>query len=230
MTPGEGLGSRERALVGLSAALGAGGGPALVDVLDRVVATAAAGAVTGAEVEETLLQAYLFVGFPGVLEAFSAWRERAPGDLDAVATGDAGDADAPPDASRGVGALHEERGRRVCRAVYGPAYERLRSNVRRLHPDLDRWMIREGYGKVLGRPGLELPTRELCIVALLAAAGRGPQLHSHLRGALRTGAGVAATREALDAGLALLGNPAERERLEAVWQRVLRSARREGDG
>jgi hypothetical protein len=50
-------------------------------------------------------------------------------------------------------------------------------------------MIVEGYGKVLGRPGLDAgDVRELCIVALLAVAGRAAQLYSHLRGALNAGA------------------------------------------
>ena len=49
-------------------------------------------------------------------------------------------------------------------------------------------MVTEGYGKVLGRAGLDLATRELCIVALLAPQDAGPQLYSHLRGALNVGA------------------------------------------
>jgi alkylhydroperoxidase/carboxymuconolactone decarboxylase family protein YurZ len=54
--------------------------------------------------------------------------------------------------------------------VYGGMYERLRANVRELHPSLDAWMIVEGYGKVLSRPGLDLARRELCIVSACAAA------------------------------------------------------------
>jgi 4-carboxymuconolactone decarboxylase len=205
----------------ISAALGGGGGAALEVALDRARDRVAAGDLEVVAVEEALLQSYLFVGFPGVLEAFSAWRERMPAASDGSGSG------APP--GEAGEARHEERGRRVCRSVYGAAYERLRANVRRMHPDLDRWMIREGYGKVLGRPGLELAVRELCIVALLAAAGRGPQLHSHLRGALRNGAGAERTRKALDAGLARVREPGRRRELEALWDRVLRSARRDGD-
>ena len=212
--PGAGL------LVEISAALGAGGGPPLEKVLSRARDAVVAGEIDARAVEEGLLQAYLFVGFPGVLEAFSAWRGAVQGEGRPAESGD-------DPGTREV--RHEERGRRVCRAVYGPAYDRLRANVRRLHPALDRWMISEGYGKVLGRPGLDLAERELCIVALLAAAGRGPQLHSHLRGALRNGAGAARTRAALEAGLARLLDPAGRDELESLWDRVLRSARRDGD-
>jgi 4-carboxymuconolactone decarboxylase len=53
---------------------------------------------------------------------------------------------------------------------------------------MDRWMVEGGYGRVLGRPGLDLATRELAIAALLATWGAPRQLHSHLRGALNAGA------------------------------------------
>ena len=54
-----------------------------------------------------------------------------------------------------------DRGEEVCRTVYGGQYEGLRRNVRDLHPDMERWMVVEGYGKVLGRPGLD-PQRRRC--------------------------------------------------------------------
>jgi 4-carboxymuconolactone decarboxylase len=79
--------------------------------------------------------------------------------------------------------------------VYGGQYDRLRENVVRLHPDIEQWMLMEGYGKVLGRPGLDLKTRELCIVALLASQEAPQQLFSHLRGALQTGSSVAEVDE-----------------------------------
>ena len=60
-----------------------------------------------------------------------------------------------------------------------------RTTSRALHPALDAWMIVEGYGKVLSRPGLDLPRRELCVVAACAAARQDRQLHSHLHGALQ---------------------------------------------
>jgi 4-carboxymuconolactone decarboxylase len=66
-------------------------------------------------------------------------------------------------------------------------YDKLRQNVRQLHPALDAVMVADGYGKVLGRPGLDLPRRELCIVAACAATGQDRQLHSHLHGALNVG-------------------------------------------
>ena len=65
---------------------------------------------------------------------------------------------------------------------------KLRESVRTLHPAIDSWMITEGYGRTLARPGLDLKLRELCTVAQTAVLEAPRQLHSHLRGALNAGA------------------------------------------
>ena len=137
-------------------------------------------------IEELLLQTYLFAGFPRSLNAFREWRRRVPAPADSAA----------PDMKV---AEWEARGRETCRAVYGRMYEKLRQNIDALHPSLDAWMIVEGYGKVLSRPGLDLPRRELCIVAACVASGQDRQLHSHLHGALNVGVSAAVVRQALDA-------------------------------
>jgi len=80
------------------------------------------------------------------------------------------------------------RGEAVCATVYGENYRKLRESVRTLHPAIDAWMITEGYGRTLGRPGLDLMRRELCTVAQTAVLEAPKQLHSHLRGALNAGA------------------------------------------
>jgi 4-carboxymuconolactone decarboxylase len=67
-----------------------------------------------------------------------------------------------------------------------------------LHPELAWWILDDGYGRVLSRPGLTGRERELLAVAALAVLpGAGLQLDSHERGARRFGATageVAATR------------------------------------
>lgn len=188
--------------------------------LVRIAAVVAAGsesdvrnALAGAEgvpviwIEELLLQTYLFAGFPRALNAFREWRRRVP---------------APPDADVAEMdvAQWEARGRETCKAVYGRMYDKLRHNIDGLHPALDSWMIVEGYGKVLSRPGLDLPRRELCIVAACVASGQERQLHSHLHGALNVGVPVPVVRESLDA---LQGVVAE-DRLNAarlLFERVI---------
>jgi 4-carboxymuconolactone decarboxylase len=158
-------------------------------------------------IEELLLQTYLFAGFPRALNAFREWRRRIP---------------APPES--GAPAIDvaewERRGRETCRAVYGRMYDKLRHNIEALHPALDSWMIVEGYGKVLSRPGLDLPRRELCIVAACVASGQERQLHSHLHGALNVGVPAAVVRESLDALQPVVGG----DRLAAarlLFERVI---------
>ena len=169
-------------LVTLSACLAARASPLIRDALER-----AATEVTDVEVEEALLQSYLFLGYPTVLNAFKMWRELR---------GEA--AEESPDPGDEPWAEWADRGATILGTVYGGQGDRLRSNVRRLHPDLERWMVVEGYGKVLGRSGLALVDRELCVVAILAVTGAIPQLYSHLRGTLNVGASIEQVRETLD--------------------------------
>lgn len=160
-----------------------------------------------AAVEEVLLQSYLFLGYPAALNALDLWRE-----VSGVPAPGSGEGTEPD--------RWAERGHEVCARVYGSQYDALRQNVRRLHPDVERWMVVEGYGKVLGRPGLDLRVRELCVVALLAVTDWPTQLYSHLRGALNSGARVAEVEAALDVALAVASPEAGRV-ARATWERVL---------
>lgn len=192
------LDAPSRLLVRLAAAL-AGGSEADV----RSAVHAAHGSVPSHWVEELILQTYLFAGFPRALNGMRQWRRVSP----FAAAGDAAPADV------------RAAGERTCARVYGDMYEKLRVNIRDLHPQLDDWMIMEGYGKVLSRPGLDLPRRELCIVAACAASGQDRQLQSHLHGARNAGA----SDEAIGATLAALADliaPAHLERALHLWQRV----------
>jgi 4-carboxymuconolactone decarboxylase len=191
------------ALVALSAALAAGSGDGVADAL-----RAAARVSDPVAVEEALLQSHLFLGYPAALNGLARWRE-----LSGLA------APAPADDRQ----RWAERGEEVCRVVYGGQYEGLRANVRRLHPDVERWMVEDGYGRVLGRPGLDLPVRELCISAILAVQDAPRQLYSHLRGALNAGAGRAQVSRALELAAAVSA-PAARERAAETWTEVRRRA------
>ena len=170
-----------RRLVRLSAVITAG-----TEVAVREALAADVDVIPAEWVEELILQTYLFAGFPRALNAMREWRRLRPA--------------APAESVTGAGDVDEWRqaGTVTCHEVYGSMYEKLRENIRALHPLLDEWMIVEGYGKVLGRPGLDLPRRELCIVAACAATGQDRQLHSHLHGALNVGVPTDELREALD--------------------------------
>jgi 4-carboxymuconolactone decarboxylase len=141
------------------------------------------------QVEEIILQSYLFAGFPRTLNAMRMWRvvsERPAPDTD-------------PEAAAEDFDLWRTRGAETCAIVYGESYQKLRHNVCELHPALDEWMIVDGYGKVLSRPGVDLRTRELCVVAACAVSGQQRQLHSHLHGALNSGSSVGEIAAVLDA-------------------------------
>jgi len=184
-----------RVLVQLSAAIAASD-----EATVRYWLTQSARDVPPAHVEELLLQSYLFCGFPRALNAAREWRR--------VSQRVAPDTDEAEDV--GLAEEWRERGELTCAAVYGDMYEKLRLNVRDLHPALDTWMVVDGYGKVLGRPGLDLQRRELCVVAACAAMGQDRQLHSHLRGALNVGVEAGALGDTLDAIAGMIG--AERAR------------------
>lgn len=189
-----------RALVVLSATITGGNDRQIRDALTR-----AATDIPAMWVEELLLQSYLFAGFPRALNATREWRRVEPDPLVG---------NAPVDIDR-----WRADGEATCAAVYGSMYDRLRENIRHLHPSLDEWMITDGYGKVLSRPGLDLPRRELCIVAACAAAGQDRQLHSHFHGALNVGVDPVVIDHVLDAIGAFLGaDRAASARM--LWARV----------
>ena len=147
---------------------------------------AVAGGTPALWLEETVLASVLYVGFPRALVAMTCWRRHAS---EPAAGAEAGDY-----------ARWREwraRGEATCRAVYGEHYEQLRHHVRALHPELDLWMLVDGYGKTLSRPGLDLARRELCSVALLVSQPAPRQLLAHLRGALNAGASPAQVDELL---------------------------------
>jgi len=207
MTPPTTVGNRlreldpsTRALVRLSAIVTAGD-----DAQVRGAISTGHAEMPAVWVEELLLQSYLFAGFPRALNAMREWRR----------------VHAEPATDTSVGEIDQWKadGAVTCAAVYGSMYGQLRENIRTLHPLLDDWMITEGYGKVLSRPGLDLPRRELCIVAACAVAGQDRQLHSHLHGALHVGVEVSVIDEAIAAIADLLG--ADRTRsVKLLWARV----------
>ncbi len=154
--------------------------------------------------DELVLASVLFVGFPRALVAAGALRAVAPEPSPVL---DAADYAAWPEWRR--------RGEAACRAIYGGNYDALRANVRGLHPALDAWVVMDGYGRTLSRPGLDLKRRELCAIAMLVPQGVPRQLHSHLRGALNAGASPAEVECALTVATRAGTVPAPRA--EAAW-------------
>jgi len=204
------------ALVQVAAALAEGKTPAL---RQRLVAARAA-AVPDIWIEELLLQSLLVVGYPLALVAFGVWREiTGPASGRGDWGGGGGGGGGREELAHEDWESWAKRGAAVCAAVYGRAYHKLLLNLRGLHPALEDLVLVDAYGKVIGRPGLDLKRRELCTVAEIAVLGTAQQLHSHLRGALNTGA----TQAEVEGVLALIDGDLDAERRRAAleqWQDV----------
>ncbi len=134
---------------------------------------------------EIVLQSYLFLGFPRMLIAAEQLDDILPGSGRAPVT----TAISPSEAEDWF-----KRGMNLYKRVYDSNAERLRAHVENMAPEIFRWMIVEGYGKVLSRPGLDIVDRETSIIAFLTMENRRKQLFSHIRGALNVGAGAEIVR------------------------------------
>lgn len=154
--------------------------------------------------DETLLQATLFYGFPRVVTAFehvlAAW---------------------PHDSSEPATIAHSllpeqrmQRGRELFAAIYGKNDDLVRAKLASFCSEFHDFVLEDAYGRILSRPGLDVRTRELLAVTALAALGQLPQLVAHARGAMKFGATAAATRAAMRMG-GLVGTPAEEALLRA---------------
>lgn len=184
------------------------------DQIRRAAGEALAAGLPEGWVDELILQSVLMAGWPRALVAMGIWRS--------VSGSVAPPADADGDYSRAGDWV--ARGERTCRQVYGSNYDKLRANVRSLHPALDAWMVAEGYGRTLSRPALGLALRELCTVVQTAVLDVPQQLHSHLRGALNAGAAVPQIDQALR--LVRPGMTDQRWRqVERLWSEVREGAR-----
>jgi 4-carboxymuconolactone decarboxylase len=188
------LSEPQKALVRLSAAIAAGSGE---DVAARARDAIDAG-LSRERLYEAVLQSYLFVGFPRAIEAFFAvapvLRRRGPS--------------APPDLER-----WRREGESLCRRVYGRNYEKLVSVMRDLSPDLADWMILEGYGKTLSRPGLDPMDREYGVVAILTVTRMWRQLRSHAIGTVSVGGTRGGVKEAIELCTPWCGDSVTREAL-----------------
>ncbi len=203
------LDARTAALVRVAAAVARG----KASELEMRFAAARDARVPGLWIEELLLQSMLVVGYPLALVAFGTWR--------GLGARIEGDGAGPEDLAHADWEAWAARGAVVCREVYGRAYHKLLVNLRALHPALEHLVLVDAYGKVIGRPGLDLKRRELCTVATTAVLGTAEQLHSHLRGALNTGA----SGEEVEAVLGLVDGDLDPERRRSAreqWADVKR--------
>ena len=80
------------------------------------------------------------------------------------------------------------RGWEKLKEVDGEAGERVIDSLKDIAPDFARLLIEFPFGDIYSRPGLDLKSREIAVVAALTALGNAlPQLKVHIHGALNVG-------------------------------------------
>ena len=81
-----------------------------------------------------------------------------------------------------------QRGWEKLKEVDGEAGERVVESLKDIAPDFARLLIEFPFGDIYSRPGLDLKSREIAVVAALTALGNAvPQLKVHIHGALNVG-------------------------------------------
>ena len=132
-----------------------------------------------AQIIEIILQSHLFLGFPAMIEAlrlFARVRGRKHKNI------------GPPPAYRGTTVRRWHRqGMAKIQKIYGDAFDRLVAYINAFSPQTLAWMVNDGYGQVLSRPGAPFRLRELCVVATLTVSLYENQLWAHVRGTLNLG-------------------------------------------
>ncbi len=162
-------------------------------------------------IHETILQTFLFAGFPRALHAFET--------LDDVAAARGLEVQhrtdrVPPRSSSAT--FFRRRGRELFEEIYRDDTKIVTSRISGFHPEFMDWILEAAYGKVLSRPFLDLKTREILSVCLLAALELPRQLTPHIRGALRAGARAQEVSEAIRQLKILLPAKAVRNALERL--------------
>ena len=81
-----------------------------------------------------------------------------------------------------------QRGWEKLKEIDGEAGERVVESLKDIAPDFARLLIEFPFGDIYSRPGLDLKSREIAVVAALTALGNAaPQLKVHIHGALNVG-------------------------------------------
>lgn len=135
------------------------------------------------KIYETILHSYLFCGFPAAIESLKIFRKYYK-HYKSVKT-------------ETRDQKLKKSGEKNCKLIYKNNYNKLLDNMDRISPEMKDWMILEGYGKVMSRPGLSLYEREFITIAILTARYFEFQLHSHLKGSIHLGANVSLIKDVL---------------------------------
>ena len=119
-----------------------------------------------------------------------------------------------------------QRGLAKLWEIDGEAGERVLAGLDDIAPDFARYLIEFPFGDIYSRPGLDLKSREIAVVAALTALGNAaPQLKVHIQGALNVGVTRAEVVETIMQMAVYAGFPASLNGLAAA-----REVFAQGDG
>ncbi len=108
-------------------------------------------------------------------------------------------------------------GEAIRRQVMGDEFvDRALNSADWLTAPVQEYINEHGWGATWNRPGLELKTRSLITVAMLAALKAPTELKGHVRGALRNGCTKEEIRETLLHSAVYCGAPAAQEAFRAA--------------
>ncbi|MBK9333721.1 MAG: carboxymuconolactone decarboxylase family protein [Ignavibacteria bacterium] len=140
---------------------------------EKIIRNAKKLKVDPGKIYEAILQSHLFCGFPAAIESLKIFSNHFTDYKPKIQSNDTG--------------LFSVLGNHNCKLIYKNNFKKLLANITDLSPDLKNWMITDGYGKVMGRKGLNLLEREFINISVLCTRYYENQLHSHLKGCINLG-------------------------------------------
>jgi 4-carboxymuconolactone decarboxylase len=109
--------------------------------------------------------------------------------------------------------------------IWGNAKAAIERRLRRLDPDLEKYVREFAYGEVYARSnqpgGLEPKVQEWLAVVMLAALGSPGEIKTHLRGAINAGASEQELREVILFTIPYLGFPKAINAMQALKEYLL---------
>src|SRR5438445_13442781 len=101
------------------------------------------------------------------------------------------------------------RGLAKLNEIDGEQGQKVVDSLKDIAPDFATYLIEFPFGDIYSRPGLDLKTRELAVVAALTAmANAAPQLKVHIHGAMNVGSSRQAVIEIIMQMAVYAGFPA----------------------
>lgn len=109
------------------------------------------------------------------------------------------------------------KGEQIRRQVMGDEFvDRALTNANEFTQPMQDYINEHGWGSTWQRGGIDLKTRSLITIAMLAALKAPQELKGHIRGALNNGASIEEIQEVLLHSAVYCGAPAAQEAFRAA--------------